>query len=174
MFENEEWRGIEDFPQYLVSQYGRIKHVDRLNARKVTVNEKGFPIVVLFGKTGKTRFLRQVNKLVADAFLPPPEYDDQNAVWHIDGDLTNCRADNLKWELRSRVLEWNEMHRTGRPRYKTPQVKNNTTGVVYADAFECAMEEGELESRILWRIEQQARSLTDDNARYRYILRHDE
>jgi hypothetical protein len=169
MFENEEWREIEDFPHYSISNYGRVKHENRVEARKVTVNDRGFPIVTLFGKDKKTRYLRQINKLVAQAFLPTPMFHDETAVWHIDGDLSNCRVENLKWDTRSRVLEWNEMNRTLKPKLVTPKVKNNRTGKVYANAFECALDEGQLETTIVWKVERQARNMEDDNARYRYI-----
>jgi hypothetical protein len=170
VFENEEWREIEEFPHYSISNYGRVKHENRIEARKITINDRGFPIVTLFCKDSKTRYLRQINKLVAQAFLPPPIYSDETAVWHIDGDLSNCRVENLKWDTRSRVLEWNEMHRTLSPKLKTPKVKNNRTGKVYDNAFMCAIDEGALETTIVWKEERQARNVEDDNARYRYIF----
>lgn len=173
MFENEEWRQIEDFPHYLISNYGRVKREGKVEARQVSVSDKGFPVVTLYGRDSKTRYLRQINKLVADAFVPKPAFDDpqrpSNAVWHIDGDLTNCRAENLMWDTRARVIEWNEMHRTGRPQWKTPRVRNNRTGAVYENAYECGMAEGETESKILWRIEKQARHEYDEAARYCYL-----
>jgi hypothetical protein len=168
MFENEEWRSIADLPHYSVSSLGRVKKNDSPNARSVTISDKGFPIVTLYGADSKTRYLKHINMLVARAFLPPPVFDNMTAVWHIDGDLTNCRADNLKWEMRSRVLEWNEMHRRGTPKFETPMVVNNRTGVTYRNAFECGMAEGEIESSIIWKVERQAASMDDKNARYRY------
>lgn len=173
MFSNEEWRRIDEFPHYFISNYGRVKHEGRNSARKITINERGFPVVLLSSKTSPSRYLRQINKLVAQAFLPPPTFEDQTAVWHVDGDVSNCRSDNLRWEMRSRVLEWNEMHRLREPKFRTPPVKNNRTGEVYENAFECAMAEGVLESSIVWRIERQAKSMEDDNARYRYIFTGD-
>lgn len=169
MFENEEWRSIDEFPHYVISSHGRVKHHDRTNARKVTVNERGFPVILLSSATSPTRYLRQINKLVAFAFLPPPLYTDSTAIWHKDGDLTNCHYSNLMWERRDRVLEWNEMHRSGMPKFSTPPVKNNRTGEIYKDAFDCAIQEGVLESSIVWRIEKQASSLYDSNSRYRYV-----
>lgn len=171
VFENETWRVIEEFPNYLVSNYGRIKHEDRNEPRKAQVNDKGFPTVLLSVHSSSTRYLRQVNKLVALAFLPPPTDQRMNSVWHIDGDLTNCRSENLRWDTRPRVLEWNEMNRTHEPRYKTPAIRNNWTGKTYENALECGMAEGEVESRILWMIESQAVSLEDDNAKYRYVFK---
>lgn len=170
MFENEEWRVIEELPHYSISNYGRVKRDGAIEARKVSVSDKGFPIVTLFGKDSKTRYLRQINKLVAEAFLQPPFYENETAVWHIDGDLSNCNSENLKWEMRSRVLEWNEMHRSRKPQFPTPRVKNNRTGRIYANAFECGMEEGMIESSVVFRVEKQARHMEDDNARYRYIF----
>jgi hypothetical protein len=174
MLENEEWREIEEFPHYRISNYGRVKHVSRDRARKVTINERGFPVILLSSATSPTRYLRQINVLVANAFLRPPTLDEDNSVWHIDGDLTNCRPENLRWDMRSRVLEWNEMHRRGGPRLNTPRVRNNRTGEVYEDAYECAIAEGKLESDIAWRVEKQARSMEDDSARYRYLFKDED
>lgn len=170
MFENESWRPIEELPHYQISDYGRVKHADRIEARKVTINDKGFPVVVLYGRDSKTRYLRHINKLVALAFLPPPHFDNMTSVWHKDGDLLNCVAENLMWETRARVMEWNEMHRRQRPKLVTPRVKNNRTGKIYDSAWHCAMDEGRLESDIVIRVERQGRNVLDDNARYRYIL----
>lgn len=169
MFEDEEWREIEDFPHYSISNYGRVKREGSIEARKITNNDRGFPVVTLYGQDSKTRYLRQINKLVAQAFLPPARFANENQVWHKDGDLSNCRADNLVWDTRARVLEWNEMWRTRKPKYPTPRVKNNRTGRVYENAFECGLAEGMLESSVVWRVEKQARHTEDDNARYRYI-----
>lgn len=162
MFENEQWREIRDFPHYHVSNYGRVKHVDRVEARKISINDRGFPIIVLYGADGKTRYLRQINQLVADAFLSPATFNDETSVWHVDGDVTNCRAENLKWETRSRVLEWNEMHRTGRSQYNSGPVRNTRTGKEYADVYECAMDEGRTEGDIFHRADR-------GNPRYEWI-----
>jgi hypothetical protein len=170
MFDEEEWRPIDEFPHYIVSSHGRVRHTTRTDVRTITINERGFPVILLSSATSPSRYLRQVNKLVAVTFLPEPFYAQDTSIWHKDGDLTNCHADNLMWEMRKRVLEWNEMHRSGKPSYPTPKVRNNRTGVVYENAFECAMHEGVLESAIVWRIERQATSVYDDHARYRYIV----
>lgn len=167
--EYEEWRPIEEFPHYLVSSLGRIKHVNRNEPRAIMENNRGVPVIILFNPPGRHQYQRQLNTLVARAFLPEPEFRDQTSIWHIDGDFMNCRAENLRWETRPRVLEWNKMHRTRQPQYRTPQVKNNKTGVIYDNAYECAMAEGVLESTIIWRIERQASHLFDDTARYRYV-----
>jgi hypothetical protein len=169
MIDEEDWRPIKEFPHYLISSYGRVKHQHRTYSRKITINERGFPVILLSSATSPTRYLRQINQLVAITFLPTPAWADETAVWHIDGDLSNCYYQNLRWERRDRVLEWNEMHRRGESRYNTPPVKNNYTGELYKNAYECGMGEGVLESTIIWKIEKQAFGIYDETARYCYV-----
>lgn len=171
MNEVEEWTEIEEFPHYLISTHGNVKHVNRKETRTITVNERGFPVILLSSATSPSRYLRQINNLVANAFLRPSIFDDENYVWHKDGNLLNCHAENLKWATKKEVLEWNDMHRRGRGRYPSAtRVRNNRSGITYTNAYECAMAEGELESKIIWRIERQARHMEDDNAHYRYLF----
>lgn len=164
----EHWVLIDDFPRYAVSSYGRIKNTVRLNSRKISLNNSGFPIIVLFGEDRKTRYVRHINRLVANAFLPKPTYEDENQVWHRDGDLLNCHVDNLKWDTRPRVIEWNRMHREQKPKYNTPLVRSSKTDKTYRNAFDCAMDEGVLESTVIWFIEGLADQF-DPTARYSYV-----
>lgn len=168
MSDVEEWAEIPGFELYLISSWGNVRRIERPHNRKQYLNNYGFPCIVLFRDPVKTRYVRQVNKLVCEAFCTPPEYSDQTAVWHIDGKLLNCRADNLKWERRDRVLEWNEMHRTQEPKYKTPKVQINSTGEIFASAFDAAMAIGEIESAVIGHIERYPEDYYD-RARYRYV-----
>ncbi len=169
MIHEEIWRPIEGFPDYQISNLGRIVHVDRPNlTRKTAINHKGFPSLVLFTKEHPgSRYLRQVNQLVAEAFLGPPTVK-LNSVWHIDGDFTNCAADNLKWDMRARVMEWNEMHRDGIPKYRTGRVRNNRTGQVFENAFEAALDAGEIETAVVSHIEKYPAQYAD-RARFQYV-----
>lgn len=174
MFEQEHWESIEELPHYLVSDLGRIRKEGSEKARKVYQNDKGFVCVVLYGADSKTRYLRHVARLVLTTFVGLPDYRDQKAVWHRDGDLTNCAAENLQWDTLARVREWNDMHRLGQPRFHTPRVRNNRTGVIYENALEAGLAEGYVESDIIRRVERQARHYRDDDARYRYIYEGEE
>jgi hypothetical protein len=165
----EFWRVISEFPEYQISNLGRIIHKDRPNTtRKININHQGFPTVVLFDKEHSgSRYVRQVNKIVATTFLEPPR-SGHDAVWHIDGDLQNCHADNLKWDMRARVLEWNEMNRVGQPRLRTPPVMHAATGKVFANAYEAGLHFSELETSIVKHIESYPEQY-QDRARYRYV-----
>lgn len=58
------------------------------------------PRVVLHDGGGRaTQKTFPVHKLVGEAFLPPGKPGEE--IRHLDGDHTNCRADNLKWGTRS-------------------------------------------------------------------------
>lgn len=170
MIQEELWAVVEGFPDYQVSNLGRIVHKDHPNRpRKLALNHKGFPTLVLFNSEHPgSRYLRQVNKLVATAFLGPPISKKMDSVWHLDGDLENCYADNLKWDMRSRVLEWNEMNRSRTPRFKTPKVMVNATGDIFENAFECGLAISDIESAVVAHIESYPAHYADQ-ARYRYI-----
>jgi len=167
MYDEEIWAPINGFPTYAISNLGNIKHVgEREVLRKTAVNHQGFPTIVLFRDS--MRYSRHVNKLVAEAFCAEPQYRDETAIWHVDGNLENCRADNLRWDRRDRVLEWNEMHRRSYPKYNTPKVQNNRTGQIYVNAYELALAEGILESTVIGHIERYPDEHAD-RARYRYV-----
>ena len=100
------WKTIKDFPNYEISDDGRVKSKQReitdSVGHKYQIRErilkpcsagKGYP-VVWFRKNGQS--IRQyVHILVAKAFIPNPE--NYPVVNHQDGNKLNCKADNLEW-----------------------------------------------------------------------------
>lgn len=105
----EEWRTIAGWPDYAVSNLGRVR---RLSSRtcakagailKATRRSKGRPyLCVCLCRDGQTS-VRAVHVLVAEAFLGVrPKGQVPN---HQDGDPTNNRASNLKWETQSRNVQ---------------------------------------------------------------------
>lgn len=61
----EEWRTIEGFENYEVSNLGRVRRVEYIKQRE---DFNGYPIVSLYkGGEGKTA---KVHRLVAQAFIP--------------------------------------------------------------------------------------------------------
>lgn len=91
--ENEIVKEIEGFPEYLVSNLGRVwsKHSNKwLTPIK---NIKGNYIRLYINLGRKNRFY--VHQLVANAFLPNPQ--NLPEIDHIDGDATNNKLENLRW-----------------------------------------------------------------------------
>lgn len=113
----ERWCRIKNFSRYLVSNYGRIKRVEReyhcirYSGLKKCNLMQGlyYPEMILKqNKSKKSRYYKvtlvndmgrqkrlSVHKLVAIAFVPNP--NDLPQVHHKDGNPLNNCADNLEW-----------------------------------------------------------------------------
>lgn len=89
----EIWRKVSEFPNYSVSNQGRVRHDKRNHIRKIFIDKDGYEIVSL-QKNGKP-ITRRVHKLVALAFVPNPL--NKPCVDHIDTNKLNNNADNLRW-----------------------------------------------------------------------------
>lgn len=115
----EIWKDIKDFEDcYQISNLGRIKSkarkINRFSTRwekdaSYMVSERiieghatrnGYLFIALH-KDGEN-FPKRVHRIVAEAFCEG--YSEECDVHHIDGDITNNRADNLK------CLSTNEHH----------------------------------------------------------------
>lgn len=88
----ENWKRIKDFPNYEISNYGRIKNK---NNRLLSpfFKQKGYLQVKLFNN--KVRKGMSVHRLVAQAFIPNP--NGLNCINHINGIKTDNRVENLEW-----------------------------------------------------------------------------
>lgn len=112
---NEEWRTIEEFPDYKVSSYGRIRNSVSGNIRSPNSNGKGY-LQTNFYKEGK-RHRRAVHVLVARAFLVEPPLE-ASWVLHRDGNNQHNHAENLYYGSPLQNMEDCRRHgvRVGRPR----------------------------------------------------------
>jgi len=95
----EEWRTIKDFPDYAVSNQGRVKRITGNRYSKAGrllkpfANEKGYLMVgLMLNKIKKTR---KVHLLVAGEFMEPcPPGMECN---HVNGNKEKNRQGNLEW-----------------------------------------------------------------------------
>ena len=94
---SEEWREIEGYDKYLISNLGRVKSLkhDEGKILKAFPNNHGY-LRVSLSKNGKSRHFL-VSRLVASAFCENPDPSTRIVVDHIDGNTLNNNASNLQW-----------------------------------------------------------------------------
>jgi len=95
--ENGDWRPVEGFPGYSINPLGQVVRDSTGRLLQQRYNQYGTPYVGLMRDWQQCN--RSLPKLVAQAFLPPTT-DIFDTPIQLDGDPTNCRADNLMWRPR--------------------------------------------------------------------------
>ena len=100
----EEWKPIEGFPAYEVSNAGRVKRVLKgrgqcIAGRKLTPAEATHGYLQVTLCQDGVKYNRRVHVLVAAAFIPNPKGLPE--VNHEDGVKANCTAPNLTWSTHS-------------------------------------------------------------------------
>jgi|SRR5690554_3762970 len=99
--DGEEWRTHPDYPNYLVSNKGRIKSKVRNRLISTRVHE-GYYDCRINNKDGKKKSPR-IHRLVAEVFVDAVE--GKPIVNHIDGNKLNNNADNLEWSTHSENID---------------------------------------------------------------------
>lgn len=92
--DEEIWKPIAWFPNYQVSNKGRVKNIETGRVLKNGSTPQGYAIVGLYNGDGKPKKIT-VHRLVAQAFLSNP--DNLPHINHIDEDKTNNDVTNLEW-----------------------------------------------------------------------------
>lgn len=144
----EQWRTIEDFPNYEVSSEGRIRNADTGYILSCFPNGRGIYQVVM-QRDGRNN-ARAVHKLVANAFVETEyrDYRGDEVPIHIDGDRTNNSAENLAWKPLWFAVKRTRQNRRTLPLDDRPVVIVET-GEVYENSLECARAIDGLEELVL-------------------------
>lgn len=146
----EVWRQIYEFPGYSVSNMGRVRN-DDMN-RTLTMLRNQYDIINVGLTRDRIQYKRSVAVLVANAFLPSYESDAFDTPIHLNGDRSDCRAENLLWRPRWFAIKYHRQFRTGRISIRKTLVDDNT-GSEYRNSLVAAQTFGLLDSDIGWAVE---------------------
>lgn len=99
---NELWRKIKEYPDYLVSNTGKVKCLTFGKAKKekdlkLTPDNSGHLVCNLTNSIGRKTY--RVDVMVLEAFSPieHPEIELEQEPHHIDGNSLNNHVANLSW-----------------------------------------------------------------------------
>lgn len=152
----ERWKDIKGFSNYQVSSLGRIRknrYTDRdNNVRKPKIisqvlNKNGYYYVTLIDTEGKHHF-KIVHRLVAAAFCGRPK--EKAKVRHIDGNMTNNNADNLRWNAPVEIDEEKVKKQSSGWRKSVVQIDAKTGEIIatYKSQIEAAKAVGVSQSNL--------------------------
>lgn len=137
----EEWAYLEGYPNYMVSNLGRI-----YNARRGTIlipspNQQGI-LKINLAEQG-IKFTRSIALMVAIAFVPN-DYDPDIFATpiHLDGDRSNCKADNLAWRPRWFAVKYQRQFNYREYDSLLVRIADELTGTTYSSPKEAAVANG--------------------------------
>lgn len=143
---NEHWKAIERFPEYSVSNYGRVR--SNKSGRILSTSPNQFGVVQVGLMKDGVQYHRSVPLLVAKAFIPikPGPFD---TPINLDGDRLNNRVDNLVWRPRWFAIKYNRQFRFPYPDRIDRPIVDKKTGEVSNNSLDCACRYGLLEEEIV-------------------------
>lgn len=143
--DEERWADIWNFPDYMVSSYGRIARQDGYIMSPSKTRDGHLKISLAEGGIRRTVSLRV---LVADAFVPERS-EAFDTVMCKDNDKENLHIWNLMW--RPRWFAWKYFHQfkeTYPPHYHDIPIINIDLNVTYGSVVEACQEEGALYTEV--------------------------
>ena len=105
---NEEWKEINNFPEYKISNFGRLKR-HKNSVVPIFLNSSGYYKTTLW-KDDK-HYIKTIHKLVALNWIQIPSINDNELqIDHINRVRTDNRVINLRWvtqkeNLKNRVFK---------------------------------------------------------------------
>lgn len=137
----ERWRTILEFPKYEISDRGNIFNTKNRRPMRISRTNFGHTKITLTDYDG-FRYTRSVALLVAQSFVPPPNYLADHLIL-LDGDFGNVDANNLAWRSRAVAYHYTRQMKLPQPNhYYNLSVRNVITGEEYNSIIEAGIAEG--------------------------------
>lgn len=136
MLENNEiWKDIKGYPNYQISNMGRVWSKKRQIYLKHQLNQKGYHTVCLYAINGKVK-RELVSRLVALHFVPNP--NNYPCVNHKDENKDNNIETNLEWCSRSYNINYGTRNEKASQKISKP-IRCVETGVVYKSGRDASL-----------------------------------
>jgi hypothetical protein len=142
----EKWKTIDSFPDYSVSNYGRVR-TDK-SGRILAMNQTQTGLCQVGLMKDGVQYHRSVPLLVAKAFIPQTSIPFDTPI-NLDGDRMNNHVENLRWRPRWFAIKYNQQFRYPYNNPIASPILDTQTGEVTANSFECAKRYGLLEKDIV-------------------------
>lgn len=143
----ENWAPIDGFPLYEVSDQGRVRNRKTHHIKIASLNQDNCANVLLVARGVQSR--RSVAVMVAEAFLEEPPHVWNATPIHLDGDRTNCAADNLEWRPRWFAIRYHQQFYRGVAHGFRGGVQHIESGEIFDDVRDAAMKFGMLEEDVI-------------------------
>lgn len=134
-YKDEIWMFINGYPNYMVSNCGRVKSLNyRGNGKEHILTpslNKGYLTVILYNSSHRN--LKLIHRLVASVFIENPELKPQ--VNHKNGNKTDNRVVNLEWCTSKENI--NHAWSTGLNETLRNSISGENNGMNKLSDFEC-------------------------------------
>ena len=135
-----EWKYIDGFPNYQVSNYAEFVNIRTDRELKPSKNQLGHIKVTLI--QNRIPMTRSVAQIVAMAFLGPPDPPHFDTPIHLNGELDDCVADNLMWRPRWFAIKYHKQFRMDSFHTYRVRLMDRDTQEVYESLKEVCVKNG--------------------------------
>ena len=134
---SEVFKPITGYPGYYVSNLGRIKSVKRENPIIMSTHNMrlGYLVVMLWNESKLNTLY--VSRLVLETFRGYPTDPWLCYAHHKNGDLNDCRLENLEWIICETTDEYDPEVSHRRGVLKPKETKDRMTAAKYNQTQEC-------------------------------------
>lgn len=103
----EEWKILQNYKNYSVSNFGNIKNNKTNRILKQSFNKQNYAYVWVKNNDNVWKQVR-IHRLVAQEFIPNPE--NKPCINHLDYNPSNNRVDNLEWVTYQENSDYSREH----------------------------------------------------------------